>query len=87
MVMTVEAVGLTIWLLDRTERERRRPSQPARDSADIRYLYLVSTPALLVALLLGFGFGYLAGGSFWGLYTAALTVGFIAVSEYLVWRR
>jgi uncharacterized membrane protein len=87
MVMTVEAIGLTLWLIDRTERERRHRSRGARSSADLRYLYLVSTPVLLAAVLLGFGFGYLAGGAFWGLYAAALTVGAIAVSEYLVWRR
>ena len=87
MVMTAEALGLTMWLLDRTERERRRLSRRVRGSADIRYLYLASAPVLLAALLLGFGFGYLAGGAFWGFYTAVLTVGFIAVSEYLVWRR
>jgi hypothetical protein len=87
MVMTVEAVGLTMWLFDRTERERRRFSRRARGSADLRYRYLISAPALLVALLLGFGFGYLAGGAFWGLYAAALTVGVFAISGYLVWRR
>jgi uncharacterized membrane protein len=86
MAMTVEAVGLTIWLVDRTERKKRHRSRGGRRAADLRYLYLASAPVLLAALLLGFGFGYLGGGVLWGLYGAVLTVGVIAIGELLAWR-
>jgi hypothetical protein len=81
MAMTAEAVGLTIWLIDRSERRKRHRT------AELRYLYLLSAPALLAALVLGFGSGYLAGGVFWGLYAGIATAGLIAASEFLVWRR
>ena len=88
VAMTLEAIGLALWLTDRSGRKkRRRFSGHAHGTADLRYLYLVSAPVLLAALLLGFGFGYLGGGVFWGIYTAVLTAGAIAVSEFLVWRR
>jgi hypothetical protein len=87
MAMTVEAVGLTIWLVGRTEREKRHRSRSGRHAADLGYLCLASAPVLLAALLLGFGFGYLGGGVVWGLYTAVLTVGVIAVGEFLAWRQ
>jgi hypothetical protein len=88
LAMTLEAIGLTIWLSGRTERRRRRDRRGrAHGTADLRYLYLASTPVLLAALLLGFGFGYLAGGAFWGLYMAVATAGLIAVGEFLVWRQ
>lgn len=86
MVLTVEAVGLTMWLMDRDWHENRA-RRKRTDASSLRYLYLLTAPALLVALVLGFGFGYLAGGLFWGLYAAVMTVGFIAVSEFLVARR
>jgi len=88
LATTFEAIGLTFWLTDRSERKKRkRFSRHSHGTADLRYLYLVSAPVLLAALLLGFGFGYLGGGVFWGIYTAVLTVGAIAVNEFLVWRR
>jgi hypothetical protein len=89
LAMTVEAIGLTMWLTDRNWRKgrTRERSKRAHHTADLRYLYLISAPALLAALLLGFGFGYLGGGVFWGVYTAAATVGFIAIGEFLVWRQ
>lgn len=87
LAMTFEAIGLTIWLADRAERKKRKRTRfHAHRTADLRYLYLTSAPVLLVALLLGFGFGYLGGGVFWGLYTAVMTVGVIAVGEFLAWR-
>jgi hypothetical protein len=86
MALTMEAVGATIWLIRRDGRGRRR-SEAAHDVGDLRYLCLVSAPALLAALLLGFGFGYLGGGALWGLYTAVVTVGFILLGEFLAWRR
>jgi hypothetical protein len=90
LAMTFEAIGLTIWLTDRAERKKRKRHRFHRGPhkrADLQYLYLPSAPVLLAALLLGFGFGYLGGGVLWGLYAAALTVGFIAAGEYLAWRR
>jgi hypothetical protein len=88
LAVTFEAIGVTMWLSDRTERKRRRHRRRrARGTADLRYLYLASAPVLLAALLLGFGFGYLAGGAFWGLYMAVATAGVIAASEFLVWRQ
>ena len=87
MAMTAEAVGMTIWLIDRTGQTKRRLPHRGRGSAELGYLYLLSAPTLVVALLLGFGFGYLAGGAFWGLYAGVLTLGAVALSEYLVARR
>lgn len=85
MTLTVEAVGMTLWLVARTERKEGRPYR--RGATDVRLLYVLTAPALVVALLLGFGFGYLAGGVFWGLYTGAAMAGFLALSEFLVaWR-
>jgi uncharacterized membrane protein len=88
MAMVVEAVGMTIWLTDRSERKgRHRRPRHARGTADLRYLYLLSAPVMVVALVLGFGFGYLAGGVFWGIYGAVATVGVVVVSEFMVARR
>ena len=86
MVLTVETLGLTMWLVDHNWHEKRA-RRKGGDTSYLRYLYLVSAPVMLVALVLGFGLGYLAGGVFWGFYTAAVTVGVIAVSEFLVARR
>lgn len=88
VAMTVEVVGLTMWLISRSERTKQgRSVRTARGTAELGYLYLVSAPTLVAALLLGFDFGYLGGGVFWGLYAGILTGGLIALSEFLVWRR
>ena len=87
----VEAIGMTLWRFDRDERKRRRdPRGRPRTTVKTRYIYfVVFAPALLAALTLGFGFGfgYLAGGVFWGLYTAVATTACVAYVEFFVFPR
>jgi 4-hydroxybenzoate polyprenyltransferase len=88
LVIVVEAIGVAIWEVDRDRRNRRRsPRVRARRAQEVKYFWLVLfAPALLAAVVLGFGFGYLAGGVSWGLYMAVATTGVVAYVEFLMWR-
>ena len=85
----VEAIGLTFWRFDRDERRRRQdPRGRPRTTVETRYIYfVVFAPALLAALILGFGFGYLVGGVFWGIYMAVATAACVAFVEFFVFPR
>jgi hypothetical protein len=85
-----EALGMTIWSMDRDEEKRRRHPRGHRPSkgASGLYIYLLfGVPPFLITLVLGFAFGYQAGGVFWGVYMAVASTAFVAYAEYLVWRR
>lgn len=85
----VEAIGMTLWRYDRDERKRRRDRRGRpRTTVKTRYIYfVVFAPALLAAVILGFGFGYLAGGVFWGIYTAVATLACVTYVEFFVFPR
>jgi hypothetical protein len=88
MVIVLEGVGMTLRQFDRDWRKgRRSPRGGAAGWHETKYLWLaVFVPALLAALVIGFAYGYLAGGVFWGLYSAVAAVGVAGYAEYLMWR-
>jgi hypothetical protein len=84
-VIVVGAVEVMFWEVDRDLENKRR--SPRGRAHEVKYFWLVLfVPALLAAVVLGFGFGYLAGGVFRGVYMAVATTGCVAYFEFLMWR-
>lgn len=86
-IVLLEAFGMTLRQFDRDWQKGRRSRRRRVGWHEMKYFWLaLFVPALLAAVVLGFGFGYMAGGVWWGLYTAVAYGAVAAYAEYLMWR-